>query len=304
MSDLFADVGRMLFDPHTQPGSVGLRQDGCGLFYAGAVNVLEGRAEVGWLISAVVAAQMLETGGSVLVVDVDGNDPWPLLDVLDGLGVSTAALCSRDRFRFAQPADRGELLRVVEDAGSWHPSVVLVGSLGSMPGLMGGSPQDGWSESLRLVLEAFAGTGAAVIGLDVCDGDEPAVFGRGGLGASVSGSRLRAEQMSGHRAMLRVRADRRGAVRAMGAKVGEWCVAAVFESQTDAGGRTGRFVPVSNGDGVMLTPANAVKTISPRIGYQHIIRAANEVLDGQLTDTGAPIANAIAKRALELQEAN
>ncbi len=84
------------------------------------------------------------------------------------LGAPYAALCDHDRFRYIEPEDRAEALRVVQDIKEWKPDAALLDSITELLVLLGKSSNSGddYTEANRMVAQPIADAGSAAITID------------------------------------------------------------------------------------------------------------------------------------------
>jgi hypothetical protein len=124
---LYVDIGALIDGglPDPPAPSVLARADGVCAFYAGEVNMLFGEPETGktW-IALVALAEVLTSGGSGLVVDLDHNGAVSTITRLLALGVPEEILIDATRFR-----------AIGISQGSWiGPTVVAVVQIGAWLG--------------------------------------------------------------------------------------------------------------------------------------------------------------------------
>ena len=139
---VYYDVAAMLDGDLPDPPApeVLARSDGVCLFYAGQVNLLFGDPESGKTFVALAAvAEALHHGRTALVLDLDHNDPSVTVARFMMLGAPAAALRDLGRFHYVEPEDRWHVLAVVDDGATWHPSVILVDSIGELLPVFGAS---------------------------------------------------------------------------------------------------------------------------------------------------------------------
>lgn len=167
----YYDVAAMLDGdmPSAPAPSVMARTDGVCLFYPGQVNVLIGDPESGKTMAADAAAsETLSRGHRVLILDLDHNGPESTISRLIDLGAPETALRDPGRFRYCEPEDGLEILRVVRDCSTWQPHVVILDSVGELLPLWGASSNspDDYTRVHAAVMKPLAVTGAAVICID------------------------------------------------------------------------------------------------------------------------------------------
>lgn len=204
------------------------RQDGHALFYDGQVNLVFGDPESGktWVCLA-AGTESLNSGGRVVVIDLDHNGPAATVRRLVNLGADVMALRDPTRFRYTEPEDRIELLTVVADMAEFQPSVVVVDSVGELLPLFGSSSNsaDDFTTVHTRVLKPLARTGAAVLAVDhLAKGADSRSHGPGGTAAkrrAVGGVSIRVKVKAaftpgrGGSAVLSLNKDRHGGLRAV-----------------------------------------------------------------------------------------
>lgn len=170
-SSLYGDVGAFLAAGMPDPPAPEIlpRNDGTGLFYRGQVNNIFGPPESGKTTVALNAAlTTLRGGGTAVVLDLDHNSMAGIVSKLLAIGAQPEELTNLDRFRYAEPEDRSELLAVVADLVQWKPDVVILDSIGELLPAMGmssNSPDD-FTVANTAVLKPLAVSGACVIAID------------------------------------------------------------------------------------------------------------------------------------------
>lgn len=210
------------------------RTDGQALFYAGQVNSVFGDPESGktWLGLAAVAEALL-LGGRALVVDADHNGAAQVVARLLDLGVDADLLANRRHFLLAEPEGARGLTQAIHEAGAWVPTVALIDSIGEVLPILGKSSNspDDYTDAHRLVLRPLALAGAAVITVDhLPKSAESRQHGPTGTAAkdrAVGGVSLRVSVREAFRpgqggmAVLTIRKDRPGGLRAASPEVGK-----------------------------------------------------------------------------------
>lgn len=230
-SEFFADVDALLCDGLPEPPSPDfmLRDDDMPIFYAGKVNTIIGDPECGktWLALAAVAERLTTDPHSrALVVDVDHNGLQAIVSHLLALGVPAATLRDRDnRFRYVAPADSSEVVKVVEIAGRWRPTIAVLDSVGELVPMCGlkSVVDDDYTKVHQIVFAPIAAAGAAVLTIDhLVKNPDSRKYGAGGAVAkkrAVDGLAVRVTVArrfvsgKGGAATLRVNKDRHGGVR-------------------------------------------------------------------------------------------
>lgn len=224
----YVDVAALLDGDFPEPPKprYGPRTDGVAIFYAGQVNSLFGDPESGktWVALAASAKAMIQDE-RVLVIDLDHNGPESTVARLLALGAPAEVLRSRERFRYIEPEDRGELRQVVDDTAGWPPNVVVVDSLGELMPLFGSNSNsaDEFTVVHSSVLKPLARTGAAVVVIDhLSKGSDSRTYGPGGTAAkrrAIGGTSIRVRAKvaftpgKGGSAYLTVNKDRHGGLR-------------------------------------------------------------------------------------------
>jgi hypothetical protein len=168
---LYVDIGTLLDGGLPDPPAPVLlrRTDGMALFYAGQVNLVFGDPESGkTLVTQAAAAEAIEEGRRVAIVDLDHNGPEATVCRLLDMGAPESALRAADRFRYVEPEDKPHLLDVVADLAVWRPAVVVVDSIGELLPVLrlsSNSPDD-FTEAHSRVLKPLAVAGSAVLAID------------------------------------------------------------------------------------------------------------------------------------------
>jgi hypothetical protein len=160
------------------------------------------------------------------VIDLDHNGMLSTVTRLIELGVSQAVLSDLDRFRYAEPEDKTELIAVVRDLAKWKPDVVVIDSIGELlpaMGLNSNSPDD-FTIAHTHVLKPLARAGCCVIVIDhVAKNPDSKAQGPTGTVAksrAIGGVSLRVKvdrpftPGQGGSAFLSIRKDRHGGLRA------------------------------------------------------------------------------------------
>ncbi|MDQ4213776.1 AAA family ATPase [Microbacterium sp. ASV81] len=250
----YVDVAAVLNGTLTAPETAcgGVRADGVHLCYLGAVNVLLGAPEAGKTLAAgAMAADELNSGGSVLWIDLDHNGPAAILDRLRRFGVPATTLTDPSRFRLATPDDTDAIAAIVHDCANWHPTFIVLDSIGELMPMYGANSNDAddYTRVHRTVLTALARTGAGVLTIDhEAKGVDSRNYGATGSAAkkrTIDGALLRVTNVDpftkehGGRAQLSIVKDRHGALRALAA--GREPVIASFVVTPVPGGSDYRF---------------------------------------------------------------
>lgn len=152
--------------------TIGARDDGGCLFYAGKVNGIAGASGSGKTWTALATcAQQIATGGHVLYVDLE-DDAVGIVGRLLDLGADPAHLAGPGRrFHYLHPQEAfgivaAELVRAV--LARHRPSLVVIDSTGESMALEGAKPNDDDDTArwFRKLPTAIAHTGPAVLVLD------------------------------------------------------------------------------------------------------------------------------------------
>lgn len=177
--------------------TIGARDDGACLFYAGKVNGIAGASGSGKTWTALAAcAQQIATGEHVMYVDLE-DDAVGIVGRLLDLGADPAHLAGPGRrFHYLHPQEAfgivaAELVRAV--LARHRPSLVVIDSTGESMALEGAKPNDDDDTArwFRKLPTAIAHTGPAVLVLDhVVKADEGGLWPIGSQRkrAAVSGA--------------------------------------------------------------------------------------------------------------------
>lgn len=293
----YADVGALLDHGEVKPPAptVGLRDDGIGLFYRGQLNLIFGNPESGKTLTAQCAlVDELSRGNSGLIIDLDHNGAAATVHRLVAMGADDTVLRDLDRFRYAAPEDAQEILALVADAAVWRPSVVIVDSIGELLPLFAASSNspDDFTRVHTATLKPLAASGAAVIGIDhLAKNTDSAAYGSTGTAAkkrAIGGTSLRCAIIEpfivgqGGKAQLTVNKDRHGGLRAACPAEDREPLAAVFILTGNGGDVSWRFAPpkagqhpadteVPEGDVRALTelqpPPTSQRDVKERLGW-------------------------------------
>lgn len=225
---LYTDVAGLLDGglPEAPRPQILQRTDGVPLFYPGEVNNLFGDPETGktW-VGLAACAEVLWSGGRVLVADLDHNGASAIVSRLLLLGAPKEAVSDPDRFRHCAPTDKAQVLQVVADCVQWKSDVVLLDSIGELLPLFGASSDSGddFTRVHNTVLQPLAATGATVVVVDhLAKNRDSRDIGPGGTMAkrrTVGGLSLRVvcerpyTKTDGGASRLLVNKDRHGGVR-------------------------------------------------------------------------------------------
>ena len=168
--DLTATIAGLVAGTLTRHApTIGHRDDGAALFYAGKVNGIAGASGCGKTWTAlVVCAQEIAAGAHVLYIDLEDDETGTVGRLLD-LGARPADLAAR--FHYVHPEERHgidaahQLATVVT---ALAPTVVVIDSTGESMALDGDKPNDDDDTArwFRRLPTAVAARGPAVIVLD------------------------------------------------------------------------------------------------------------------------------------------
>lgn len=168
--DLADVVARVLSGQITRhEPTVGARDDGAGLFYAGKVNGVAGASGSGKSWTALFASvQQLAAGRHVVYVDLE-DDPAGVVGRLLDAGAEPEAIVAR--FHYVQPDESyGEPAagRLVATVTEHDPALVVIDSTGESMALDGAKPNDDDDTArwFRRLPTAVAKLGPAVLVLD------------------------------------------------------------------------------------------------------------------------------------------
>lgn len=226
---LYCDVKELLERGPLQPPApeYGQRSDGIGIFYKSATNSLIGDPESGKTFIALTAgADVLFTGGSVLIVDLDHNGAQAIVSRLRAFGVPIDVLIDPLRFRYTEADDPPSMAGVVTDAMSWRPDFVVIDSIGELMPMYGASSNsaDDFTRVHSTAIKPFVMAGACVVLIDhQAKGNESRQYGATGTAAkkrAISGALLRVTidepfaPGSGGAAEITLVKDRHGGLRA------------------------------------------------------------------------------------------
>lgn len=197
---LYEDIRALLERGPVEPPSptVGLRSDGVGTVYSGHANCVLGPPESGktWYAQA-TAVEVLFSGGSVLMIDLDHNGVDATVARFQSFGIKGDVLADPSRFRYCEPEDPVELDGIVADAIDWKPTLVVIDSFGELGPMYGASSNsaDDFTKVFRRAVKPFAMQGACVVVIDhEAKSKESAAYGATGTSAkkrAYSGTMLR-----------------------------------------------------------------------------------------------------------------
>lgn len=279
----YADVSELIDRGGVAPvtPSVGRREDGIGLLYSAAVNTFVGLPESGKTLAALaIGADVLEAGGSLLILDLDHNGARATVSRLVAMGVDDLVLRNPDRFRYAAPDDGETYAAIVEDCAGWHPTLVVIDSVGELLPLFGASSNspDDFTRVHSVAVKPFAVQGAAVLLIDhLAKNTESQAFGATGTAAKkrvIGGISLRCTAVKpfkpgeGGIAQLTINKDRHGGLRAASPSEEREPLAAKFVLTDRGGDLTWRFTAPESGErsavaGVMESDVQALAELTP-----------------------------------------
>lgn len=247
--ELYADVADMISKGLDAPPAPELLtcSDGVGLFYRGAVNSVFGDPESGktWVVLAAIAEQVLDRQPA-LFIDLDHNGAASIVSRLFALGVPKRLLSDPKLFRYTAPEDATDVMRVIEDARHWHPSLVAIDSVGELLPIYGASSNsaDDYTRVHKTAIKPFAQIGAGVVAVDhEAKNSASREYGAGGTMAkkrAVDGAYLRCRVVDpfapgrGGKAELTIAKDRHGGLRAARVSDEREPLAAKFEMSVPA----------------------------------------------------------------------
>ena len=154
--------------PPTLP-SVGERNDGAHILYAGKINGIYGDPETAKTWFALhLAQQVLSAGGTVALIDIDHNGENDTVDRLRKLGVSDQLIGDPAHFRYYIPETPAELLATRDDIIEQHPTLCILDSIGELIPMLGldSNSNDDISRGYRAMLTPLAQEHTAVLTID------------------------------------------------------------------------------------------------------------------------------------------
>ncbi len=154
--------------PPTLP-SVGERNDGAHILYAGKINGIYGDPETAKTWFALhLAQQVLSAGGTVALIDIDHNGENDTVDRLRKLGVSNQLIGDAAHFRYYIPETPAELLATRDDIIEQHPTLCILDSIGELIPMLGldSNSNDDISRGYRAMLTPLAQEHTAVLTID------------------------------------------------------------------------------------------------------------------------------------------
>ena len=154
--------------PPTLP-SIGQRNDGAHILYAGKINGIYGDPETAKTWFALhLATQVLNNGGTVALIDIDHNGENDTVDRLRKLGVSDQLIGDPAHFRYYIPETPAELLATRDDIIEQHPTLCILDSIGELIPMLGldSNSNDDISRGYRAMLTPLAQEHTAVLTID------------------------------------------------------------------------------------------------------------------------------------------
>ena len=154
--------------PPTLP-SIGERNDGAHILYAGKINGIYGDPETAKTWFALhLAQQVLSAGGTVALIDIDHNGENDTVDRLRKLGVSNQLIGNPAHFRYYIPETPTELLATRDNIIEQHPTLCILDSIGELIPMLGldSNSNDDISRGYRAMLTPLAQENTAVLTID------------------------------------------------------------------------------------------------------------------------------------------
>jgi len=154
--------------PPTLP-SIGERNDGAHILYAGKINGIYGDPETAKTWFALhLAQQVLSAGGTVALIDIDHNGENDTVDRLRKLGVSNKLIGDPAHFRYYIPETPTELLATRDNIIEQHPTLCILDSIGELIPMLGldSNSNDDISRGYRAMLTPLAQENTAVLTID------------------------------------------------------------------------------------------------------------------------------------------
>ena len=154
--------------PPTLP-SVGERNDGAHILYAGKINGIYGDPETAKTWFALhLAQQVLSAGGTVALIDIDHNGENDTVDRLRKLGVNDQLISNPAHFRYYTPETPAELLATRDNIIEQHPTLCILDSIGELIPMLGldSNSNDDISRGYRAMLTPLAQEHTAVLTID------------------------------------------------------------------------------------------------------------------------------------------
>ena len=294
----YANVGQLLDAGDVSPAvpTVGLRQDGVGLFYAGQLNTLFGNPESGkTLVAQCALVDELNRGNSGLIIDLDHNGAPGTISRLISMGADPEVLRDLQRFRYTAPDDADQMAAIIADTTRWRPAIAIVDSIGELMPLYGASSNspDDFTRVHSVALKPLIDSGAAVVAIDhLAKNAESQTYGSTGTAAKkrvIGGTSLRVQILepfkpgNGGKAQLTINKDRHGGLRAASPSEEREPLAATFRlwSAID-GDLRWSFIPPADGQrsatpdvsladltdlSELIPPATSQRDVKDRLGW-------------------------------------
>jgi len=183
----FTDLSAVLDGSHKPVvPTVGARDDGIGLFYAGHINGIQGESEAGksW-VALITCLIEINRGNHVVYVDFEDSEAGVVGRMLL---IGAVPHDIRERFHYARPnltPGRGDLDAFVGRVDAVKPTLVVVDGVTEAMSMLGLELKENTeiAKFRRTFLRPLADTGAAVVPLDhvVKDGQNRGRYALGGV---------------------------------------------------------------------------------------------------------------------------
>jgi hypothetical protein len=154
--------------PPTLP-TIGQRNDGAHILYAGKINGIYGDPETAKTWFALhLATQTLNQGGTVALIDIDHNGENDTVDRLRKLGVNNQLIGDPAHFRYYIPETPAELLATRDNIIKQQPTLCILDSIGELIPMLGldSNSNDDISRGYRAMLTPLAQEHTAVLTID------------------------------------------------------------------------------------------------------------------------------------------
>lgn len=154
--------------PPTLP-TIGERNDGAHILYAGKINGIYGDPETAKTWFALhLATQTLNNGGTVALIDIDHNGENDTVERMRKLGISDHHIGDPTHFRYYIPETPTELLNTRNDITTFHPTLCILDSIGELIPMLGldSNSNDDISRGYRAMLTPLAQEHTAVLTID------------------------------------------------------------------------------------------------------------------------------------------
>ena len=149
--------------------TIGERNDGAHILYAGKINGIYGDPETAKTWFALhLATQTLNNGGTVALIDIDHNGENDTVDRLRKLGVNNQLIGDPQHFRYYTPETPAELLATRDDIIDQHPTLCILDSIGELIPMLGldSNSNDDISRGYRAMLAPLAQEHTAILTID------------------------------------------------------------------------------------------------------------------------------------------